>query len=59
MSKDQKMVTLPLELPKEAHAKLKAAAFIRGVSMKALVLEWIEALPEPGVRAAQGEIKSE
>jgi hypothetical protein len=58
MSKEQKMVTLPLELPQEAHAKLKAAAFVRGVSMKALVLKWIEDLPEPGVRAAQAEEKS-
>lgn len=53
------MVTLPLELPQEAHAKLKAAAFVRGVSMKSLVLKWIEDLPEPGVRAAQAEEKSE
>ncbi len=53
------MVTLPLELPKEAHAKLKAIAFVRGVSMKALVVEWIDGLPDPGIRAAQETTKGE
>lgn len=53
------MVTLPLELPAEVHAKLKALAFARGVSMKALVLQWIEDAPDPGFRAARPEEKAE
>lgn len=36
-----------LDIPRDAHRRLQYAAFLRGVSMKQIVLDCIERLPEP------------
>jgi hypothetical protein len=52
MSEEQKpkMRNLFIEMPVDVHQKLKDLAYVRGVSMKELIIEWVRTSPEPEIK---------